>query len=223
MTSPTEEEMGMAERPPGQKRLLAMYWILLGYFLLLALDLWLLWVLPTAPAIDKISFMLGMVGLYNLALNFLSQTDLFKAFPSWLDEMTSPTLREFSAGALRTAGIASLVFGLFIKGFPPPRAADRISTPLALIVVVATPLVTVIVVAVYLVLIAPLAFIGYLLVSIFFDAIENAPEDFLLSSEEGQLTVKAAVRGHRVQLRTLAVGLPATIVAVGTTAFSLFA
>lgn len=39
MTSPTEEEMGMAERPPGQKRLLAMYWILLGYFLLLALDL----------------------------------------------------------------------------------------------------------------------------------------------------------------------------------------
>lgn len=58
--------------------------------------------------------------------------------------------------------------------------------------------------------------------SIFLANIENAPNDFVISSEEGDPTVGTAIREHRVQLRTLVAGVPATIVGIGTTASSFF-
>jgi hypothetical protein len=91
---------------------------------------------------------------------------------------------------------------------------------LAIPLYLGTAVAAVIVTAAYLAVIAPLAYIGYLLASIFLGAIENAPDDFPISSEEGQLTLKGAIRDHRVQLRTLVVGVPATVVGIGTTAYS---
>jgi hypothetical protein len=214
----------MVNRSPGQKRIVPTHWLVLAYFLLLALNVWLLWFLPTAPPIEKVSFMLAIVGIYNFALNFLSATGLFKADPSWLDEMTSPSLLDFVAGAFRLTGLAYLTLSLFIRGFPPPTLPRLrfflllITIPLALGMLLTAALVT----AAYLVVIVPVAYIGYLLASVFLDAIENAPDDFAISSEEGLLTMKEALRDHRAQLRTLVVGLPATVVGIGAAASSVF-
>lgn len=214
----------MVDRSPGQKRPVAMHWLVLAYLSLLALNVWLLWLLPTAPPIEKVSFMLAIVGVYSLALNFSSETGLFKAFPSWLDEMTSPSLRDFAASSFRVTSITYLFGSLFVRGFPPP-VLSRVRffvLPLALPLALGTLVTAFMVTAAYLVVVAPLAYIGYLLAAIFLDAIENAPGDFVVSSEEGQLAMKTAVQDHRVQLRTLVVGLPATVMGIGATAYSFF-
>jgi hypothetical protein len=220
----TEEEF-MVNRSPGQNRLVAMHWLVLAYLVLLALNIWLLWVLPSAPPIEKVSFILAILGIYSLALSFSSETGLSKAFPNWLEQMTSPILRDFAAAAFRVTSMAFLLASLFIKGFPPP-VLSRSRFPallLALPLALGTVVTAAVVAAAYLVVIAPLAYSGYVLASIFLGAIENAPDDFVISSEDGQLTLGAAIRDHRVQLRTLAVGVPAAVVGIGASAYSLFA
>lgn len=211
-------------RSPGGGRTVATRWVVLVYLLLLALNVWLLWFLPEVPTREKVSFVLTLVGFYSLALNFSNGSGLTAAFPSWLADMTSPNLREFAASSFKVLSVAFLMASLFVRGFPPP-VLSRLSfvgvllaLPLALVAVVALFVVA----AAYLVVIVPLAYIAYLLASIFLDAIENAPGDFLLSSEEGQLTMKGAVREHRAQLKTLVVGVPSTVLGIGTTAYSFF-
>ena len=69
--------------------------------------------------------------------------------------------------------------------------------------------------------IAPVAYMGYVLVGVLLDAISSAPEDIQLSSAEGSLSLKGAVRPHHVQLRTLLVGVPATALGVATAGYAL--
>jgi hypothetical protein len=191
-----------------------MHWIVLVYLSLLALNVWLLWFLPAAAPIEKVSFMLAIVGIYSLALNFSTATGLSQADPSWLDQLTSPSLRDFVVGWL---------FGsLFIRGFPPPVLSRLrlLALLLAIPLFLGTAAAAVIVTAAYFAVIAPVAYVAYLLASIILGAVENAPDEALTSREEREL--KAAVGDHRVQLRTLAVGVPATVLGIGTTAYSFF-
>ena len=77
------------------------------------------------------------------------------------------------------------------------------------------------VVVVFLLGIAPIAYIGDVLVDIVLDAISNAPNEIHLSSVEGSLGRKGAVKLHRVQLRTFLVGAPAAAPGVATQAYAL--
>jgi hypothetical protein len=199
-----------------------MHWIVLVYLSLLALNVWLLWFLPAAAPIEKVSFMLAIVGIYSLALNFSTATGLSQADPSWLDQLTSPSLRDFVVGSFRVAGFAWLFGSLFIRGFPPPVLSRLrlLALLLAIPLFLGTAAAAVIVTAAYLAVIAPVAYVAYLLASIILGAVENAPDEALTSREEREL--KAAVGDHRVQLRTLAVGVPATVLGIGTTAYSFF-
>jgi hypothetical protein len=213
----------MVDEGPEQKQL-PMYWILLVYFLLLALNVWLLWFLPDASAIEKVSFVLSIVGIYSLALNFSSDTGLSKAFPDWLDDLTSPNLRAFAAGTFRVASVLFLFASLFVRGFPPPasRWIRFFLILLAIPMVPATLVIAFTVAAAYLVVIAPAAYIGYLFAATVLNGVENAPDDVALVSGGRKVDLKQTVQDHRVQLRTLIVGLPATIVGIGTTAYTLF-
>jgi hypothetical protein len=199
-------------------------WIVLVFFVLLALNVWLLWLVPDAPETEKASFVLTLVGFYSLALNFSNNSGLAQAFPSWLPGLTSPNLREFSAHSFYVSSAAFSIASLFVRGFPPPMLSRLgffgvlLALPLALVVVV----VAFVAAAAYLVVIVPLAYLAYLLASILLASVENAPTDAALSSEEGSLTIKGAVREHRVQLKTLVVGIPSTVFGIGTTAYTLF-
>jgi hypothetical protein len=200
----------------------AMRWIVLTYLGLVALNIWLLWVLPNAPALEKVAFVLALVGLYSLALNFSKDSGLAKAFPSWLHDSTSPSLRSFAAGAFRTLSVLFALGSQFIRGFPPPLLSPLrvggtlLALPLALVAVAVLLAITV----AYLVVIVPLAYVAYLFAGVFLDAVENAPGDVVLSSEEGVVTVRTMIQDHRAELRTLVVGVPSTVVGIGTTAFS---
>ena len=203
---------------------MATRWVVLAFLVLLALNVWLLWFVPDAPATEKASFALTLVGFYSLALNFSNNSGLAEAFPGWLSELTSPNLREFVAASFRVMSVVFLMASLFVRGFPPPMLSRLgllgalLALPFALAVVVAIFVAG----AAYLVVIVPLAYLAYLLASILLDSIENAPEDVALSSEEGSVTMREAVSQHRVQLRTLVVGVPSTVLGIGTTAYSFF-
>ncbi len=200
----------------------ATQWMALAYVLLLAVNVWLLWFLPEAPPSEKVSFVLALIGLYSLALNFSSGSGLTETFPGWLDQATSPSVRDFTASAFRVTGLAFFSAGLFIRGFPPPMLARLrfvavvLAIPLWLVVVVVTLVVSV----AYLVVVVPLAYAAYLFASIALDAIESAPAD----SDDAQVArpIQEAVSAHRAQLRTLVVGVPATVLGIGTTAYSFF-
>ena len=210
------------DQSPGEAPTVATRWVVLAFLVLLALNVWLLWFVPDAPATEKASFALTLVGFYSLALNFSTDSGLAKAFPGWLSELTSPNLREFVAASFRVMAVVFFMASLFVRGFPPPMLSRLgllgafLALPLALAVVVAIFAAG----AAYLVVIVPLAYLAYLLASILLDSIENAPEDVALSSEEGSVTMRGAVSQHRVQLRTLVVGVPATVLGIGTTAYS---
>jgi hypothetical protein len=211
------------KRSSGEAHVWRTRWIVLAYFVLLALNVWLLWFLPAAPATEKASFVLTLVGFYSLALNFSSNSGLTQAFPDWLEGMTSSNLRDFAAGAFRMTAVAFLLGSLFVRGFPPPLLSRLsfvgvlVALPLALAALVALVVVS----AAYLVVIVPVAYIAYLFAAIVLDAVENAPEDFVVSSGDESITMQGTVREHRAQLRTLVVGVPATVLGIGTTAYSL--
>ena len=113
-TSPTESSK--VDRRPEPK--LPLHWILLAYFALLGLNVWLLWFLPDASALEKVSFVLSIVGVYSLALNFSSGSNVS---PESLDDLTSPSLRGFAAGSFRVVAVTFLLASLFVRGFPPRR------------------------------------------------------------------------------------------------------
>jgi len=208
---------------------LPLHWLVALYVAALAVNVYVFWVLPSASMLERLAFSLQLIGIYNLALTFLGQTDLFKAFPSWLEEMTSANLRDFSAATFRTLTVIASLSSLAVRGFPPPLVTGRLPLLLQVLVLVTLGLTFAILAVVLFVLvlvlllfgIAPVAYIGYVLVGVLLDAISIASEDIQLSSAEGSLSLKGAVRAHHVQLRTLLIGVPATALGVATAGYAL--
>ena len=160
------------DRRPEPK--LPLHWILLAYFALLGLNVWLLWFLPDASALEKVSFVLSIVGVYSLALNFSSGSNVS---PESLDDLTSPSLRGFAAGSFRVVAVMFLLASLFVRGFPPPspRWIRVLLILLAIPLVPATFVIAFVLAAAYLVVIAPTAYIAYLFAGTVLDGVENAP------------------------------------------------
>jgi hypothetical protein len=220
----------MAADETHRRGTLPLYALVALYLAALTTNVCVFWVLPSGSTLERLAFSLQLLGVYNLALTFLATTDLFKTFPTWLDEMTSANLRDFSAAVLRTLAVIASLSSLAIRGFPPPLVTRRLPLLLQVLVVVTLGLLFVIVdivlfvlVAVVLVLgIAPIAYIGYVLVGVLLDSISTAPADVSLSSANGSLSLQGSVRAHEAQLRTLLVGLPATALGVATAGYALF-
>ena len=219
--------MAAAENPP--KGTLPLHWLVALYVAALAVNIYVFWVVPSASLLERLAFSLQLIGIYNLALTFLGQTDLLKTFPSWLEQMTSANLRDFSAATYRTVGVIALISSLAVRGFPPPRVTGRLPLLLRVLVLVTLgPTFVILVVVVFVLVvvflllgIAPVAYIGYVFVGVLLDAISSAPEELHLASAEGALGLKAAVRAHHVQLRTLLVGVPATALGGATAGYAL--
>jgi hypothetical protein len=215
------------EDPP--ERTLPLYWLVALYLAALAVNVYVFWVLPTASLLERLAFALALIGIYNLALSFLRATDFSKTFSSWLDQMTSADLRDFAAATMRTLAVVASLASLAVRGFPPPLVMRRLPLVLQVLAVVVLGLTFAIlnvvlfllVVVVFVLGIAPIAYIGYVLVDVYLDAVSNSPNEIQLSSVEGSLGLKETVRRHRVDLRTLLVGVPAIALGVATQGYAL--
>jgi hypothetical protein len=201
-------------------------WLVAFYLAALAANLYVFWILPSASVLERLAFSLQLIGVYNLALTFLSQADVSKGFSDWLGDTTSADLRSFLAGALRILSIFALLSSLTVRGFPPPLVTRRLPLLLQVLVVLTFGLGFALFVVVFFALavplfligIVPLAYIGYVLVDILLDAVSNAANDRLGPEE---VAVKVTVLTHQAQLRTALVGVPATALGVATAGIAL--
>ena len=219
----------MAVEGDQPQRTLPLVWLVALYLAALAGNVYVFWILPGGSLLERLAFSLELIGIYNLALTFLRATDFSKTFSTWLDDMTSPNLREFAAATLRTLAVVASLSSLAVRGFPPPLVMGRLPLLLQVLAVVILGLTFAVlnvvlfalVVVVFVLGIAPIAYIGYVFVDVFLDAVTNAPGEVELSSVEGSLGLKATVERHRVELRTLLVGVPAIALGVTTQAYAL--
>ena len=218
----------MAAADDQPKGTLPLHWVVARFVAALAVNVYVFWVLPSASIVDRLAFSLQLVGLYNLGLAFLAETELLKTFPSWLEGMTSANLRDFSAATLRTVGVIALLSSLAVRGFPPPVIGRLpfvlrvlLLMTLGLTFVLLVPILFVAVAVLLLIGIAPVAYIGYVLVGVLLDTISNAPDEIQLSSLEGSVSLRAAVEAKHVQLRTLLVGVPTTAIGAATAGYAL--
>ena len=111
--------MPEAGRARNERRItIAVAFVYLG---VLALDVWLLIVLPNASWEARAAFLFQVVGLFALATGFVSATELSKNFSTLLEEMTSPNLRDFLYGNLKLGTVLLTVMSDLFRGLLSAR------------------------------------------------------------------------------------------------------
>ena len=194
----------------------------------LAFDIWLLFIQPKGSWQDHAGLWFAVVGLLALATGFANSTDLRKALPADLDNMTSPWPREFLRGNLFVAGL-SMSFGaaLVLGGAPRTlagleRLRDTWLWPLHVLLLIGSALLKMIAAllifllwiganAAYLVLVAPAAYPAYAAIGFPLLAIRKStapPEKYVVHPDVDPPKI---VKEHEVQLRAFAVGALGTI------------
>jgi hypothetical protein len=207
---------------PAARSLRALLLIGAGWLLLAAFDVWLLLIRPAAPWDTKISFVLGVLGVYTFAFGILAQTGLLRVFPDQGESLTSPNPMRFLAGSFEAVGLLQLVVSVGMRPERTPESLDRRGGSLLQLVQLPVLLVEfVLVVAftvLYLVVIAPLAWIAYAIVSVPLDAITGSGRDVavgLVDPRTGAKTepvyLKQVVVENLVTLRNLLVAVPALL------------
>ena len=193
--------------------------VVLAYLALLAFDLWLLLVYRDAAWEVEVGFVLQILGLYTFAFGLITRTDLAKRFGSLTADLTSPNLFRFAAGNMVLLAIATSAYSVALN--PRKRADAHPTGPFGTTAyVVASLLLTTVVllvflvwVVVYLVVIAPLAYLGYVVVSFPLAEIEGSGSDIAIdvqdaSGEVEGVTMRELVSSNRVELRNFLIAIP---------------
>jgi hypothetical protein len=189
-----------------------------GWSALAAFDVWLFLVRPDTGWDAKVGFVLGLVGVYTFAFGLLSATSLLDRIPIGAD-LTSPNPVRFIAGTATILALLQMAGALALTSKRTPESLDRrgglliglVELPVVLLgffVVVAFTIV-------YLVLVAPLAWLGYIAVSVPLDSILGAGGDMGFSmvheGEESTVMVKKFVQENLVTLRNLLIAVPSLV------------
>ncbi len=189
-----------------------------GWSALAAFDVWLFLIRPDAGWDTKFGFVLGLVGVYTFAFGLLSATGLLDRIPIGAD-LTSPNPMRFIAGTATVLALLQMAGALALTSRRTPESLDRRGGLLiSLAELPAVLLGFLLVVAftiVYVVLVAPLAWLGYVAVSVPLDSILGAGEDMGLSmlheGEESTVMVKKFVQENVVTLRNLLIAVPSLV------------
>jgi hypothetical protein len=189
------------------------------YLVLLAFDVWLVFVVADGPWQDKVSLVLAIVGIFGLAVGLLNRSEFKKALADFIDidDMTSHNLRFFIAGTLRPLGASAGFMISFVFGRGPLSRRDiaigwRIALfPLSVVGFFAAGAVYVlwfVAAAAYLVIVAPFSYLAYALVSLPLLRIRDSSEgaDRHLA-ELGDLRPPEIVRDNFAELRIFMVGV----------------
>jgi hypothetical protein len=214
---PPGEEAATAKR---EGNLRAMLLIGAAWLALAAFDIWLILLRPDATVQARISFALGLVGVYTFGLGLLSSTGLLRQLGLGTD-LTSPNPVLFLAGVFTVLALLQMALAVGLRSERTPESLDRRGG--ALLSVLQTPimllgaLVVFPFVLVYLLLVAPLAWIAFAVVSAPLDSILGSAHDMSITvsdpraGEAATITIKEFVRENLVTLRSLLVAVPALV------------
>jgi hypothetical protein len=195
--------------------------VLLAYLAALALDVWLVVILPSGTWQDRAGLVLGIVGFAAFATGFLNATDLAKALPQFdLGSMTSPNLFDFLASNLRLLSLSFFFGAAFIYGRDPWTKLESgwkklLLLPLWFMVALSLLLVPIVLgigAFAYLIFVLPFTYLAYALVSLPLIRITETDEsrmDYVSRS----MRLPKLVSDHMPQLRVFGAGALSTFLA----------
>jgi hypothetical protein len=194
----------------------------------IALDVWLLSTHVRGSVIDRISFALGIVGLYSIVLGFVQRSKELKGFGGFVEGMTSANLLEFVATNLQVLGLLLLTIAP-AAGSGSKRTAEhnRLLGALGGVLFLIVPFVVVAYVVFHVLVIMPLAYVAYLLAEAAVDRLASAPTDTLAfataASGIQSIRLSDVILSDRVASKSYLVGLPATFLALALNLVAKFA
>jgi hypothetical protein len=194
--------------------------IAIVYLALLAFDVWLFFFLPSGDLDARAAFCLQVLGLYTIGIGLLEQTGILGVLKGSAKELTSDNLREFMAANLAFAGTLLLVASLAVRGLLYAR--QWYALLVAPVLILATPLILILVFA-YFVAVVPLAYVAYVIASVFLVGLSAAnPERITVSRGDEQLALGDTITDNLPKLRTWLVGVPAIVLSVLSTGAPAF-
>jgi hypothetical protein len=189
------------------------------YLLFLAVDAWVVFVLPQGPWQDKASLVLAIVGFFGLGVGLLNRSELARALPGYIniDKMTSHNLRRFVAGNLAVLGASapfmiSLVYGRDPWSREGMAIGWRVALfPLSLISAFATLamcLLWFVACGAYLVVVAPFSYLAFAAVSLPLLRIrDSGPHAYEDPPEFRDIHTREIVKDNLVDFRAFLVGV----------------
>lgn len=205
---------------------------LLFYLAALAVDVWLVFVLPEGSWQDHVGLLLGVIGIFAFAIGFLNATELAKELPPYvLDSLTSPDLFKFLFANLSLLGASTDFATAFLYGRDPwTRVAIEwqrfVLFPLWLIYTIAVFSLSLLWFAAafaYLIFVVPFAYLAYALVSLPLLRISETDEKKAKPPiNPWGLKPREVVECHMFQLRVFGVGALATFGAIVVKVISLY-
>ena len=190
------------------------------YLGLLALDVWLLIVVPSVSWEERISFLLQVVGIFALATGFIAATDLSKNFATLLAEMTSPNLRDFLYGNFKLGSIVTSVMHELYRGLLSSNGWYA-SLPFALLWLLALPVILALLAAYY-VFVVPVAYIAYVAASAPLLTIGDAQDSVTVRAGKEKVDARELVVGHMIPLRSFMVAGTTTLISLVARVPSLY-
>ena len=197
--------------------------IYISYYLAaLALDIWLVFVLPTGTWKDHAGVLLGIIGIFAFATGFLNATELAKQFPeSFLDNLTSDRLVTFIDGNLLLLAISLDFAQAFVWG-RDPWTRWTLGWKFALfpflllyaIAVISLGLLWLLACFAYLIFVLPFVYLAYSLVSLPTRRIRETNQAKWTPINPYGLQPQTVVKDHVFQLRVFGVGALATFGAI---------
>ena len=194
----------------------------------LVFDVWLLLIEPSGSWEDHAGVWLTLVGLLAIAIGFVRDSELRKALPDDLDNITSPWPRKYLAGNWVLVGLSMSFAIALLYGRAPWRTGrlnrlrDTRLWPIEASVLIISPLLKIVAallmtafwfaaIAAYLILVVPAAYPAYAAMGFVLFAIRNTnapPEKRILHPD---VDPREVVKDHEVALRAFAVGALGTI------------
>jgi hypothetical protein len=192
----------------------------IGWSALALFDLWFILLRPDVPWRSRISFLLGLIGVYTFAFGVLNGSGVLDWSPRLGHDLTSPNPTRLLAGLMSVCGVAFNAFSLALEPKRTSESWERrgasalylLQTPIVLaVVILLVPFALV-----YILVVAPLAWIAYAIVSAPLDSLLASGRDIeIVLSEEGKpdstMRIKTLVDTHLVAIRNSLVAVPALV------------
>jgi len=187
---------------------------------LLALDVWLLIVVPDVAWAERLSFLLQVVGIFTVATGFIANSELSENFKTLLCDMTSANLRDFLYGNLMLGTVVTSAAYELYRGLLT-ASGWYASLLFTLLWLLGLPLILVCLAAYY-VLVVPIAYVFYLAVSAPLLTIRDAQDQVIVRAGAEQVDVRKLLVAHMVPMRGFLVGAITTVGSLVLRAFSVY-
>ncbi|HCR70820.1 MAG TPA: hypothetical protein DIW23_05205 [Anaerolineae bacterium] len=195
------------------------------FLLLIAGELILLFKYGQDTWLNKIGFVLTIIGYYGTGLGFVQKSDILKDFDG-IDDMTSPNPIKFLSDNFIFLGIISSVWAVGLGAKRMPNSSFSLGCLGQIIALVTLPILLAYFLF-HLLVICPFAYFSYLLASAFTESITGSAEDIemAVSSNEKvaeKISIRKIISSNPAAAKSFLIGIPAIFLAFITKMISLF-